>query len=172
MPKTKSGFTIVELLIVIVVIGILAAITIVAYNGFQTRAKNTKTITAAATWVKAIKLYNADTGAWPTTDSCFGTPTTYPGSGLCWNSASFYVNTAFTSALSPYMSGLPEPDTTSADSTLPDRRGAFYDYNSDTDVTMYVMLIGVSSCPEIGGAKYQSTAAASPGRWCNYNLRT
>ena len=33
------GFTIVELLIVIVVIGILAAITIVAYNGIQQRAR-------------------------------------------------------------------------------------------------------------------------------------
>ena len=38
MKKTTSGFTIVELLIVIVVIGILAAITIVAYNGVQNRA--------------------------------------------------------------------------------------------------------------------------------------
>lgn len=37
----QSGFTIVELLIVIVVIGILAAITIVAYNGVQNRANDT-----------------------------------------------------------------------------------------------------------------------------------
>jgi prepilin-type N-terminal cleavage/methylation domain-containing protein len=36
---SKGGFTIVELLIVIVVIGILAAITIVAYNGIQDRAR-------------------------------------------------------------------------------------------------------------------------------------
>ena len=35
MKKTSSGFTIVELLIVIVVIAILAAITIVAYNGIH-----------------------------------------------------------------------------------------------------------------------------------------
>jgi prepilin-type N-terminal cleavage/methylation domain-containing protein len=39
MKKTVSGFTIVELLIVIVVIGILAVISIVGYNGVQTRAK-------------------------------------------------------------------------------------------------------------------------------------
>lgn len=37
--KHKQGFTIVELLIVIVVIAILAAITIVSYNGIQNRAK-------------------------------------------------------------------------------------------------------------------------------------
>jgi len=38
--KKAIGFTIVELLIVIVVIGILAAITIVAYNGIQLRARD------------------------------------------------------------------------------------------------------------------------------------
>ena len=40
MRTSRSGFTIVELLIVIVVIAILAAISIVAYNGIQQRARN------------------------------------------------------------------------------------------------------------------------------------
>ena len=39
--RKQYGFTIVELLIVIVVIGILAAITIVAYNGVQNKANDT-----------------------------------------------------------------------------------------------------------------------------------
>lgn len=39
--STATGFTIVELLIVIVIIGILAAITVVAYNGIQNRANDT-----------------------------------------------------------------------------------------------------------------------------------
>ncbi len=39
--KKQKGFTIVELLIVIVIIGILAAITVVAYNGIQNRANDT-----------------------------------------------------------------------------------------------------------------------------------
>lgn len=38
---SASGFTIVELLIVVVVIAILAAITIVAYNGIQNRVHDT-----------------------------------------------------------------------------------------------------------------------------------
>ncbi|PIQ71162.1 hypothetical protein COV88_01465 [Candidatus Saccharibacteria bacterium CG11_big_fil_rev_8_21_14_0_20_41_19] len=36
--RTSSGFTIVELLVVIVVIGILAAITIVSYTGITQKA--------------------------------------------------------------------------------------------------------------------------------------
>lgn len=50
----QKGFTIVELLIVIVVIGILAAITIVAYNGIQTRARDTKIKNDVALLVKAV----------------------------------------------------------------------------------------------------------------------
>lgn len=44
----QKGFTIVELLIVVVVIAILAAITIVAYNGIQNRAKNSAAQSAAS----------------------------------------------------------------------------------------------------------------------------
>lgn len=55
--QRKHGFTIVELLIVIVVIGILAAITIVAFNGVQQRASNAQRISAAKDFVKAIRAY-------------------------------------------------------------------------------------------------------------------
>lgn len=51
------GFTIVELLIVIVVIGILAAITIVTYNGIQTRAYNTQIIAAVRAYEQALGSY-------------------------------------------------------------------------------------------------------------------
>ncbi|MEP7204973.1 MAG: type II secretion system protein [Candidatus Saccharibacteria bacterium] len=58
--KGQSGFTIVELLIVIVVIGILAAITIVAYGGITARANTAKAQSSATNVVQVVEAYNAD----------------------------------------------------------------------------------------------------------------
>jgi len=60
-----SGFTIVELLIVIVVIAILAAITIIAYNSIQIRARDNIRNSASTNIRKALELYKADKGTYP-----------------------------------------------------------------------------------------------------------
>jgi prepilin-type N-terminal cleavage/methylation domain-containing protein len=65
MKKQQSGFTIVELLIVIVVIGILAAITMVAYNGVQDRARATKVSADLAMLSKAIQAARVTSGDTP-----------------------------------------------------------------------------------------------------------
>lgn len=56
----QPGFTIVELLIVIVVIGVLAAITVVAYNGIQNRSRASAASSALSQASKKIKLYLVD----------------------------------------------------------------------------------------------------------------
>ncbi|AHB42069.1 hypothetical protein RAAC3_TM7C00001G0204 [Candidatus Saccharibacteria bacterium RAAC3_TM7_1] len=56
------GFTIVELLIVVVVIAIMAAITVVAYNGIQQRARDSIRTADLAFLEKSLKLYYADNG--------------------------------------------------------------------------------------------------------------
>ena len=63
--STKHGFTIVELLIAIVVIAILAAITIVAFNGIQQRTRNTAKIATVQQAVKLIRLYKAENEEYP-----------------------------------------------------------------------------------------------------------
>lgn len=63
--KQGRAFTIVELLIVIVVIAILAAISVVAYNGIQTRARDNVRKSDLATIAKALELYRADNGEYP-----------------------------------------------------------------------------------------------------------
>jgi len=56
MRQKQKGFTIVELLIVIVVIGILAAIVIMTYNGIQQRSRNTARVATMSTMVDSFKL--------------------------------------------------------------------------------------------------------------------
>lgn len=60
-----NGFTIVELLIVIVVIGILAAITIVAYNGIQNRANDASVQSDLSKVARALQAYKAVKGEYP-----------------------------------------------------------------------------------------------------------
>jgi len=72
----NRGFTIVELLIVIVVIAILAAITIVAYNGIQQRAHTTTAKNAATNVRKKVESYNAINNTFPTFNSSAGAITT------------------------------------------------------------------------------------------------
>ncbi|OYX43366.1 hypothetical protein B7Y94_01490 [Candidatus Saccharibacteria bacterium 32-49-12] len=56
------GFTIVELLIVIVVIGILAAISIVAYNGVSEKARDSERRADAASIAKGLTMWSSETG--------------------------------------------------------------------------------------------------------------
>lgn len=69
MRKNTKGFTIVELLIVIVVIGILAAIVIVAFNGIQERANTTSVKSDLSSFSKKIEMSKIDSisGTYPQT---------------------------------------------------------------------------------------------------------
>jgi len=62
----SRGFTIVELLIVIVVIGILAALVIVTYNGIQQKARDTERKTDINAIASHLEAYNAQNGRYPT----------------------------------------------------------------------------------------------------------
>ncbi len=61
-----KGFTLVELLIVIVVIAILAAISIVAYNGVTQKARDDERQSNARNLVNAAASYNSEHDKWPT----------------------------------------------------------------------------------------------------------
>jgi prepilin-type N-terminal cleavage/methylation domain-containing protein len=61
--RIQRAFTIVELLIVIVVIAILAAISIVAYNGIQNRARESAADSALNQAVKKIAMTQVDSGS-------------------------------------------------------------------------------------------------------------
>lgn len=62
MKKSRVGFTIVELLVVIVVIAILATITVVAYTGIQEQARDSKRKQDVASIAKLISMYESEHG--------------------------------------------------------------------------------------------------------------
>ena len=64
--RRHTGFTIVELLIVIVVIAVLAAITVVAFNSVQQRARESVIKTDLSNAMKQMELAYAQAGAYPT----------------------------------------------------------------------------------------------------------
>jgi len=65
--KSTTGFTIVELLIVIVVIGILAALTLVAYNGVANKARDTQMKADLALVYKKLMIDKTLKDAYPAT---------------------------------------------------------------------------------------------------------
>jgi general secretion pathway protein G len=73
----QRGFTIVELLIVIVVIAILAAISLVTYNGVQQRARDSQRKSDISYVQKALSLYYIDNNGYPAcTGGVYKAPTT------------------------------------------------------------------------------------------------
>lgn len=163
MRKREVGFTIVELLIVIVVIGILAAITVVAYTGIQNRALNSQTTSALQGWVKAAHMYQAENGVMPPGWTCLGEGYPYGESGTDTSgaqcrkdsSASFTVTPSFDTAMRPFIgNSLPSPAMVTV--SRPDgtwRRGLMYAYSGGAGNVTYIMAAykGDVTCPDIGG---------------------
>lgn len=128
--RKAAGFTIVELLIVIVVIAILAAISIVAYNGIQNRARNSARQEAVSTITKALELYYTENGFYPNA-------TTYsPGStkiNSSWSTTADGSWTNLETVLKRYVSRLPTPPTSSAAAAI--SGGDNFDYYGFANAT-------------------------------------
>ena len=65
--KQHKGFTLVELLIVIVIIGILAAISLVTYNGITGKANDSAVQQDLTNIAKKLEMYYAEQGEYPST---------------------------------------------------------------------------------------------------------
>ncbi len=73
MGKSKSGFTIVELLIAIIVIAILASITVVAFSGLRARALESEKSSKFNTVYKSLINFYTINGYYPTSGTITGT---------------------------------------------------------------------------------------------------
>jgi len=67
MKASQKGFTLIELMIVVAIIGILAAIAIPAYQDYTVRSQVTEGLNLADAVKTGVAEYYANTGSWPTT---------------------------------------------------------------------------------------------------------
>ncbi|MDP2843867.1 MAG: pilin [Acetobacterium sp.] len=69
MKRIQQGFTLIELMIVVAIIGILAAVALPAYQDYTIRAKVTEIVLAASAPKASIAEFYQDRGTWPSTAS-------------------------------------------------------------------------------------------------------
>lgn len=178
--QKQKGFTIVELLIVIVVIGVLAAITIVAYNGIQARAENTKTANGVGAYVKSMMAYAQING-------------TYPGAGnyrcvkddkdnnlcsqvgtqaaTCFGRGSAARNSSFDSDISTIVNTLPTVSSQSMTCGGQPYRGAFVGTSTDGKGGNFEAYYkGNVTCPSIGSLTNSNRTQQDDVTWCYYAL--
>lgn len=179
--KKSSGFTIVELLIVIVVIGILAAITIVAYKGVQDRAARTQTVGALNSYIKALRLYGTDNGSYPDfTNACLGGPDISNGrcyqisdnAASCSGSGKAYSKSGFDDAIKSYLGGsFPKLSSQSYNCGGGQYTGGlYYASNPKAALLFAFMKASVGSCPSIGGVSVTNTNTQDESIICRYSL--
>lgn len=169
----SRGFTIVELLIVIVIIAILAAITIVAFNGIQQRAENAKTVSALNAYKKILKQYHTLREQHVTTGGmCLGDqyPLLSSTAEGCRRSSAVIVNmtSAQKTALGEVASSFPMPSTKKySNSSGTDEfmgiwfYGTGYNYKIDGEARGWIQYVyGATECPE---TSYTLASSASGG---------
>ena len=70
---SQKGFTLIELMIVVAILGILSAIAIPAYQNYSIRAQVTEGLNLSGGWKTAITEFYATNGAWPSQSDLSGT---------------------------------------------------------------------------------------------------
>ena len=96
MKRIQQGFTLIELMIVVAIVGILAAIALPAYRDYTIRAKVSEGLAAAGACKTSVSDYAANKGTLPAdlaASGCSSSPTQYLG-GLDVASGVITVTTA------------------------------------------------------------------------------
>ncbi|NCU38107.1 type II secretion system protein [Candidatus Saccharibacteria bacterium] len=160
MQTRQPAFTIVELLIVIVVISILAAITVVAYNGIQSRAHDTAIKNDLRSLATQIKLYKAETGVPPATGG-----TNFPAILFKPTKASY-----FATGYNLYYCKDTTPGSYRYAIGAKSVSGAVYQYTSDSGLGDFTgtWSASVTNCPGMGISSYTFSYGKSGATWFSW----
>lgn len=179
------GFTLVELLIVIVVIAILAAISIVSYRGISDRAYNSAAVDAVRQWTNVLSMSYTINGTVELTDIdsrtshhdvCLGSLQNYPAedgydAGQCERGA--YIGYTSQQLLNTVGDTVGNVDTIafrSIESFPGDfMRGITYDIGMDDPHYMYYNLLGSEQPCVVSGAE-RITGSEQPDTVCRLNI--
>lgn len=75
MNKIQQGFTLIELMIVVAIIGILAAVAIPSYQDYTARAQVTEAVSLTSSFKTGLAEYYADRGSYPANLTAIGSTT-------------------------------------------------------------------------------------------------
>lgn len=182
----QKGFTIVELLIVIAVIAILAAITVIAFNGVQQRTENTKTHHAVSQFAVALSLYAQENGVYPTPISPGGWYCLPVDSSYCLSSSNSptpscfglnltnYPHATFYSMLDTVVKSLPKVSNkaTECSSGRTFIGAVARVYNDGDDASIHFGQAGDVSCPGVTGTTAAGRTVEVNTTRCIVNLPT
>lgn len=172
MKLSQKGFTIVELLIIIVIVGILSTITATAYNGVTIRSENTANEATASNYVKLLTSYITSNGEYPTGTACLGADKDVQD-GCFYFNYNQPVQQQFESRLSTVVKTLPTPQKACYKMDSFCRKGPVYIHNPAWTIDgephahyMVYFLRNNASCElpgSLGGSLGSFSRAANPG---------
>ena len=162
--SSRNGFTLVELLIVIVIIAILAAITIVAYNGITDRANAAQANGSMEQYIKALALYAADNSTYPTpTSPATATIGCFDGTTGCNGTSNQTTSTTLVNAI--------QQETGSKPGTFYQSGKALIQYTTANGYYVQYQLPPSQGCPStLATASLLSTTTSGGYRVCNMSL--
>ena len=72
LKNRKSGFTMIELMVVVIIVAILSAIAVPLYTGYIKNSRKSEATARLGAVLTAAKSYNQENSGWPTTSSASG----------------------------------------------------------------------------------------------------